>query len=114
MIVVRFLQQDELILGISVQGHAEHGRYGSDVVCAAVSTLLQAFELGLRDVMRFSDTTVATERNDTQGYMCISWSPESGIGDSVLFQTLARSLDSIQRGYPKNLCIEEVFFNEDL
>jgi hypothetical protein len=114
MISVRFLQQKNVILGISVRGHAQHGSYGNDVVCAAVSALLQAFELGLRDVMRFTDATVATERNDAEGYMRICWSQESGIGDSVLFQTLTRSLESVRRGYPKNLCIEEVFFNEDL
>ncbi len=114
MISIHFLQDKNLVLGISLRGHAGYGNHGSDVVCAAVSTLLQAFEVGLRDVMRFTDATVITERHDAEGYMRICWSRESGIGDSVLFQTLVRSLWSIQRGYPKNLCIEEVFFNEDL
>ncbi len=100
--------------GVAVTGHARHDVYGKDIVCAAVSTLLQTLELGLRDVMKFSDATVFTERNDAKGYMRICWTRESGIGDSVLFQTIMRSLRSIQKGYPKNLCVKEVCFNEDL
>jgi len=64
--------------------------------------------------MRFSNAAVQVDRDDSQGYMRISWSAESGVGDSVLFQTILRSFWSIRRGYSKNICIEEVSFDENL
>ncbi|HOO63939.1 MAG TPA: ribosomal-processing cysteine protease Prp [Synergistaceae bacterium] len=114
MICVKFFREKELFCGISVEGHAGYDVIGKDIVCSAVSALVQALEVGLRDVMKFTDSTVRTERNDAEGYMNISWAKESGIGDSVVFQTIMRSLWSIQKGYPKNIRIEEVYFDEDL
>ena len=114
MISIKILRREELLLGITVEGHAQYEATGRDIVCAAVSTLIQALEVGLRDVMRFSDTAVQIERKDSRGYMCFSWTVESGIGDSVLFQTILRSLWSIRRGYPKNICIKEVSFDEGI
>ena len=35
-------QDDEKIIGLSVEGHAGAGAYGQDIVCAAVSALAQS------------------------------------------------------------------------
>ena len=37
---------------ISVAGHAGRGRHGQDIVCAAVSALMETLVLGLRNVVR--------------------------------------------------------------
>ena len=40
-------QDDDKIIGLSVEGHAGAGAYGQDIVCAAVSALAQSVILGL-------------------------------------------------------------------
>ena len=50
MIQVTLFKQKEA-LGLSVTGHALHGKKGEDVLCAGVSAMAQMLELGISQVL---------------------------------------------------------------
>jgi uncharacterized protein YsxB (DUF464 family) len=51
MLVVRFRRDSrQRLSSVFASGHAETAAYGEDIVCAAVSALLQAAWVGLTDV----------------------------------------------------------------
>lgn len=37
---------------IHISGHAEYDKYGNDIVCASVSTIIQLAQMGLRQLER--------------------------------------------------------------
>jgi uncharacterized protein len=45
--VTFFRDGESRFAGFSARGHAEFGEYGEDIVCAAVSAILQAARIGL-------------------------------------------------------------------
>lgn len=49
--VVLWRDHDARPLRLSVSGHANRGRYGEDIVCAAASALVETLVLGLREVV---------------------------------------------------------------
>jgi len=72
VVEVRFRRDGrDRLSSVFSRGHAEHGERGEDVVCAAVSALLQAAWVGLTDVAR---VPVSGHRND--GDFLMAWPPE--------------------------------------
>ena len=64
MIEIKFTRDSHGRLSfVSARGHAEFGKYDEDVVCAAVSAVLQAAYAGLEDVahLKFEGKHVAGE-----------------------------------------------------
>lgn len=84
---------------ISAQGHTEWSRSGTDIVCAAVSAILQAARLGLEEVAR-------VRLNVTQhgGTMVLRWD-ENARDDPALHAILRSaelSLTQIAAQYPRH------------
>ncbi len=78
-------------------GHANFDEYGKDVVCAAVSSVLQQTAYILRDL----GATIAIKK----GHLEISEIPDDPCAIRVLKITLG-ILSGIQKKYPKNLYLE--------
>src|SRR5579885_2492783 len=81
-------------------GHAEFGEFPNDVVCAAVSAILQAAYAGLQDVahLRFDGTR-------TSGRLEIPIPPADRDRADVcaIVETAAISLEQLARQYPDHL-----------
>ena len=100
MIRVQFyLRDDGVLTGFKSAGHAEHGRYGHDIVCAAISALTEATADGLAEVIGLKLSTVM---KDGLFEVCI----EPGQGEElvkqaqVLLSTLELALNNITKQYP--------------
>jgi uncharacterized protein YsxB (DUF464 family) len=81
-------------------GHAGWEDDGRDVVCAAVSALLQSAWFGLTDVAHVEVTA-----SRTKGSLELSW-PESARDDvaaRAIVETAARSVERIAQQFPKNV-----------
>jgi hypothetical protein len=81
-------------------GHAGWAEDGRDVVCAAVSTLLQSAWLGLSEV---AGIEVAGAK--AKGTLELNW-PEAAREDTracAIVETVARSVERIAKQYPKNV-----------
>ena len=91
------------------EGHAGFGEAGSDIVCAAVSTLLQSLVVGAEDVLALRDVSVTSDGE--HGFFSISW-PEDLIRGTpcwgVLIRTALESLKIIESQYGDFFRISEV------
>ena len=102
MIIVTMLQDDGNPVGFQVLGHANHGAYGEDLVCAAVSAIVQTAILGITDVLNLK-AGISIEEGDTT---CVLDRETSGTDleqASIVFKTMESGLRSVSDAYPKTL-----------
>ena len=83
MITIKYTQNT-----IQAQGHANHSKAGSDIVCAAVSTLLQTLELRGTATKSKGDMIVHTE-------------------DREALRLVVEGLRLVERNYPENVEVVE-------
>ncbi|MDR1979981.1 MAG: ribosomal-processing cysteine protease Prp [Synergistaceae bacterium] len=83
---------------ITATGHSGYADPGSDIVCAAVSTLVQALHAGLADVIRVKGVRLV--QNKRRPAMRLKW---RGGGESALHlaQTVFLSMKAVEASYPR-------------
>lgn len=64
MIRVEFTKKADLFHSVVVTGHAEYAEYGSDIVCAAVSSQVISVENSLQSLL---NVNVNTQVNEAEG-----------------------------------------------
>ena len=84
-------------------GHADHGDYGQDIVCAAVSALAIATVNGLERVVKQPATITADHANG--GLLKVS-SIDPGHDSQILMQTFLEAMLDIQEQYAENIDIK--------
>ena len=98
--------RDGSIEEFTVKGHAGCGEAGRDIVCAAVSAVVQTAVIGLTDIAGLNP-----EYHQRDGFLqCIlpgELSEEEKRTAGVVLRTMLAGLKSIQYGYPDLLSIEE-------
>jgi uncharacterized protein YsxB (DUF464 family) len=97
---------DRILLGVESRGHCESGHKGEDVVCAAVSTLIHALFLGLRDVAK---APAEWEADASAPFIGVKWPKEIAAEVNLLTATVALSLKEIASRYTGYVSISEVF-----
>jgi len=97
------------LLGVESRGHSGSGCEGEDVVCAAVSTLIHALFLGLRDVAKVS---AEWEADASVPFISVRWPEEAAAGVSLLTETVVLSLKEIASRYAAYVSISEVYCHE--
>ncbi len=66
MVKVRFSTEDGKFTGVECEGHAGYAAEGEDIVCAALSSVIQTAVLG---VMRIVGVNVGYETDEERGYL---------------------------------------------
>lgn len=81
-------------------GHAGWSDPGTDVVCAAVSTILQSAWVGLRDVAGVKPTA-----RRAKGRLLLRWPKEtrSDRGVRAIVETAARSVEYLAKQHPRHV-----------
>ncbi|MBC5811013.1 MAG: ribosomal-processing cysteine protease Prp [Candidatus Eremiobacteraeota bacterium] len=81
-------------------GHAGWAEAGQDVVCAAVSALLQAAWMGLTEVAK-----IPVEGSRSDGALSLAWPREARDDPAAMaiVETTARSIEYIARQYPEHV-----------
>ncbi|HHU48365.1 MAG TPA: ribosomal-processing cysteine protease Prp [Clostridiales bacterium] len=107
MIRVYFLSGPEgLIQEFTVKGHAGCEVAGKDIVCAAVSAVVQTAVIGLTDV-----AGVHPEHTQHNGFLkCVlpeKINEEQKKAASIILHTMLAGLMSIKSGYPNLISIQE-------
>ena len=96
------------LVGLESRGHADNdSRKGEDVVCAAISTLVQALLVGLRDVAKVSEAEC--ERDSSVPLICVRWPEEKAPELDLLTRSVALSLKEVASGYAGYVSITEVW-----
>jgi uncharacterized protein YsxB (DUF464 family) len=105
--VVTLFWGEEGLSGLESRGHSGCSRRGEDVVCAAVSALVQALLVGLRDVARLDG--VECEVDPETPLIRVEWPKERASELNLLTRTVALALKEIASGYPGYVSISEVY-----
>ncbi len=101
MTTVTFTFFGDHILKVRASGHSGFAEEGSDIVCAAISALVQAAELGLEKAARLN-----VKSNTRDGFKEFSVSEHNERSDAIL-ETLRISLKEIEKQYPRHLKTED-------
>ena len=93
------------IISIESKGHSGYAPRGKDIVCSAVSALMQALLVGIQEI---SGKQSESNLIESSSYFKLEWS--FGIAPEVklLSETIALSLKRISDGYPSYLKFTEV------
>jgi uncharacterized protein YsxB (DUF464 family) len=97
------------IFAISAAGHSGYADLGSDIVCAAVSTLVQALRTGLVDVLELEGVKFSSDPNVP--VMTLEWDG-ANIPAQQFASTILLSLKGVAASYPDFVNITEVFEEE--
>jgi uncharacterized protein len=98
--VVFYRDSRNRLSSIFAHGHAEFAEESDDVVCAAVSAILQAARLGLEDYAR-----IALEARQDKGDFSIRWPEETRDDERVqaIAATAEMAVAQIARQYPEHV-----------
>jgi uncharacterized protein YsxB (DUF464 family) len=96
----------EGLVGLESAGHSGFAPAGEDIVCAAVSALVQALLVGLRDVARVDGAECEMERSAS--FIRVKWKKDRAAELDLLTRTVALSLKEIASGYSGYVRISEV------
>ena len=97
---------------IEATGHSGYAESGSDIVCSAVSTLMQSLAVGLTDVVKISPKIIIDE---TIPHICISLlegltsnlTKASAESVQTLMKTTVLSLKQVANEFSKHIKIKE-------
>lgn len=103
-----FDEYTDRITKVSVSGHAFAAEYGSDVVCAAVSSLLIATINGLEEYVGLD--TKANVENGKTGFIIPEEDPTQAIQAQAIVHTFYLAMTGLEEEYPDNV---EVTLGED-
>lgn len=107
MTKVVVLRHENNIMGFSCEGHTGYAEYGHDIVCASVSSIVQACGLGLTKVLGLKCKIV---KKDDEGIYTLrlpkGLDEEKLSKAQVLLETMFWSLKDLENGYPSNIKVE--------
>lgn len=92
------------ICSLSVEGHAGYASHGEDIVCAAVTTLVQTLHIGLFDVL---GVQVDSQVDEDRAKINLEWhgsSPEI----AAIATTICESFRALAETYPEHVQLVEV------
>ncbi len=92
----------ERLASFFATGHTGWADHGEDIVCAAVSTLLQAAWLGLIEV-----AGIKVDGSRKSGVLSLTWPLEArdDAGVRAIVETVARSIGDLAKQYPNHISI---------
>ena len=103
MISVTLFKSNGKIVKVSAKGHSGLGAHGNDIVCAAVSTLVQTAYLAIKDAG--GDT--AYTRDSESGAFEFTVGNDNRHDCDVILRAMTVGLKDLTSGYPQNIKLEE-------
>ena len=97
------------LVGLEARGHAGLAPAGENTVCAAVSALVQALLVGLRDVARIEDVECEMKKDASVSLIRVKWKEDRAAELDLLTRTVALSLKEIAAGYSGYISVSEVY-----
>ena len=103
MIKVNVKSNDNKVYELVIKGHAGYGERGTDIVCAAVSTMAITV---VNDIIALDNDSIDYE--EKSGLLIIRVKRDTEVNNKLL-DNLVRMLTELKMQYPKNIEIR----NED-
>ena len=111
MTEIRSFWKEGILCGIEIEGHTGYAESGSDIVCAALSTLAQTLETGLVKVLQME--RVSSKVDKERGSMSLFWQNHDDPRIGVLADAVVEILRSVEKNYPSYVKYMEVEVDED-
>lgn len=106
MIKVTVNRNDEgKILGFRVTGHAGYGEYGKDIICAAVSAVVQTAILGVENLAKIKVDKFVSEGKVV--FQIIDVALEDRVKVDSILETMVLGLKDIAGEYHKYLKVDD-------
>ena len=103
MVEVILHYHGKILTGIEARGHSGFADKGNDIVCAAVSTLMQALMFGLSEIAKINGADYHV--NERVPLMRVTWPESESMNISLLTKTISESLKIIARDNPGHVKI---------
>ena len=94
-----------LPVGLKVEGHSGYAEAGADIVCAAVSVLVQTLHIGLSEFVH-NDPVVKV--NEEDALIELRWQNDGSRELNVLVETVVKALSETARSYKEYVKFVEV------
>ena len=107
MINVLIVRSKQQIKTIEATGHSGYAEVGSDIVCSAVSTLMQNLANGITEIVKAEAKILVDEDIPHLSVTLCEQDVEKQKLAQVLLQTTAQSLKEVANGYSKFIKIKE-------
>ncbi|MCY0900343.1 MAG: ribosomal-processing cysteine protease Prp [Firmicutes bacterium] len=101
--VTLFRDSNGLPVRLKVSGHAERGPYGSDIVCAAASALVETLRIGFERVVHQTYHGAIQD-----GEADVTWSLPIGAEARALVETIGQALKDLAETEPDAVSFHEV------
>ena len=107
MTKVVFYKQGESFVRITSEGHTGYADQGEDILCAALSALIQGAALG---VLKVAGVKADYHVNEEKGSLLLdlpkNLGEEARHDCDVILKTLYESVTDLKKGYPKHIEVE--------
>ena len=107
MINILIIKSKQNIVTIEATGHSGYAEEGSDIVCSAISTLMQNLANGLTEVIKANAKVVVDEDIPHLSVSLREENEEKFKYAQMLMQTTILSLKEVANGYSKFIKIKE-------
>ncbi len=87
---------EDLITGFKLSGHADYSKYGSDIVCAAVSALVINT---INSIENFTSDRFSLEQDENKGFIEFHVISEISVNTNLLLSSLALGLRFVEEEY---------------
>lgn len=107
MTTIVIYKNNENFVGYECYGHSGYGEYGSDIVCAAISTLVQSTAMGIEKIVK-ADCKISSNEKKGTFKLVVSKAQEDKSKDiNLLINTMKFALLDLEIQFPKNIKLEE-------
>ncbi len=90
---------------LKVSGHSGYAEAGNDIVCSAVSVLVQTLHIGLSDVLGL---TISSSVDEVSATIRLQWNDDGSEELRVLTETIFTAMREVSRAYGSYLKYSEV------
>ena len=107
MISILIIKSKQNYITVEATGHSGYAESGSDIVCSAISTLMQNLANGLTEVVKAEAKVVVDEDIPHLSVTLMEQDAEKNKYAQMLMQTTVLSLKEVANGYSKFIKIKE-------
>ena len=88
---------------LDIDGHAEHGKKGEDIVCSAISTLFYTLGEALYEQREMMAEGIVFSDEDGNGHLSCKPKAEYEANVSLIFWTILTGFELVAKNYEKNV-----------
>ena len=88
---------------LDINGHAEHGKKGEDIVCSAISTLFYTLAQALYESKDMLSEDIVFSDEDGNGHLSCKPKAEYEGNVSLIYWTILTGFDLVSKNYEKNV-----------